>query len=159
MGPPIAEGARYTLVVDHTWPDARGVPLAGDYRKEFRGGPAVRLPPDPKQWRVAPPRASTSAPLVVEFGRSMNYPLLQRMLAVAGPNGPIAGTIDVDRDESVWRFTPRAPWTAGIHRLVVNTDLEDIAGNKIGQPFDIDVFEKVTEHLTTRTVDVPFSIR
>ena len=159
MGPPIAEGARYTLVVDHTWPDARGVPLAGDYRKEFRGGPAVRLPPDPKQWRVAPPRAGTSAPLVVEFGRSMNYPLLQRMLAVAGPNGPIAGTIDVDRDESVWRFTPRAPWTAGIHRLVVNTDLEDIAGNKIGQPFDIDVFEKVTEHLTTRTVDVPFSIR
>ena len=89
----------------------------------------------------------------------MNYPLLQRMLQVAGSNGSIAGTIAVDRNETVWRFTPRQTWTAGSYRLRVDADLEDVAGNKIDQPFDIDVFDKVTEHLTTRTIDVPFSIR
>jgi hypothetical protein len=159
MGPPIAEGARYALVVDRGWLDARGVPLAGDYRKDFRGGPAVRVPPDPKQWRVTPPRAGSSAPLVVEFGRSMNYPLLQRMLQVAGPGGSVAGTIAVDRNETAWRFTPRAPWPAGDYRLQVDAGLEDVSGNRIDQPFDIDVFDKVTEHLTTRTVTVPFGIR
>ena len=159
MGPPIAEGERYSLVIDRGWPDARGVPLAAEYRKEFRGGPAVRVPPNPNQWRVTAPGAGTSAPLVVDFGRSMNYPLLQRMLQVAGPAGHLAGTIAVDRNETIWRFTPRQPWTAGSYRLRVDADLEDVAGNKIDQPFDIDVFDQVTEHLTTRTIDVPFSVR
>lgn len=159
MGPPIAEGARYTLVIDRGWPDSRGVALASDYRKEFRGGAPIRMPPDPKQWRVTAPRAGTSAPLIVAFGRSMNYPLLQRMLLVNGPKGRIAGAIATEERESVWRFTPQQPWVAGAYRLVVDADLEDIAGNRIDQPFDIDVFDKVTEHLTTRTVDVPFAIR
>jgi len=159
MGPPIADGARYVLVIDRGWPDARGLPLVADYRKEFRGGPAVRVPPDPKQWRVTSPGAGTSAPLVVEFGRSMNYPLLQRMLQVAGPGGRVAGAIAVDRNETTWRFTPNQPWSAGAYRLQVDGDLEDIAGNKINQPFDIDVFDKVTQHLTTRTIDVPFTVR
>jgi len=159
MGPPIAEGRRYTLVIDREWPDGRGLPLAADSRKEFVGGPPVRGPADPKHWRVTPPSAGTSAPLVVEFGRSMNYPLLQRMLEVAGPSGRVAGAIAVDRNETVWRFTPRVPWPAGAYRLLVDADLEDVSGNRIDQPFDIDVFEKVSEHLTTRTVSVPFSIR
>jgi hypothetical protein len=159
MGPPIAENERYTLVVDRGWPDARGVPLDREYRKEFRGGPAVRVPPDPKQWRIVAPGAGTSSPLVVEFGRSMNYPLLQRMLQVAGPGGRVAGEIAVDRTETVWRFTPRQPWPAGAYRLLVDADLEDVSGNRIDQPFDIDVFDKVSEHLTTRTVTVPFSVR
>ena len=159
MGPPIAEGQRYTLVIDRGWPDAQGVPLVADYRKEFRGGPPVRVPPAPKQWKVTPPRAGTSAPLVVEFGRSMNYPLLQRMLQVAGPSGRVAGSIAVGGNETSWRFTPRMPWAAGAYQLTVDADLEDISGNRIDQPFDIDVFEKVTEHLTTRTVSVPFSVR
>jgi hypothetical protein len=159
IGPPIAEGARYTLVIDRGWRDARGMALATDYRKQFRGGPPVRVPPTPKQWRVTPPRAGTSAPLVVAFGRSMNYPLLQRMLQVTGPGGRVAGTIAVDRNETVWRFTPRRPWRAGAYQLLVDAELEDVAANRIDQPFDIDVFEKVSEHLTTRTVSVPFSVR
>jgi hypothetical protein len=159
MGPPIAEGQRYTLVIDHGWPDAQGMPLAADYRKVFRGGPPVRVPPTPKQWKVTPPRAGTSGPLVVEFGRSMNYPLLQRMLQVTGPGGRAAGTVAVDGHETSWRFTPRMPWAAGTYQLMVDADLEDVSGNRIDQPFDIDVFEKVTEHLTTRTVSVPFSVR
>jgi hypothetical protein len=159
MGPPIAEGERYSLVVDRAWPDAQGLPLAADYRKDFRGGPALRMPPDPKQWHLTIPRAGTSAPLVIEFGRSMNYPLLQRMLQVAGPKGRTAGTIAVNRNETEWQFTPRVPWPAGAHRLLVDADLEDVSGNRINQPFDIDVFETVSEHLTTRTVDVPFNVR
>ena len=35
----------------------------------------------------------------------------------------------------------------------------DLAGNKIGQAFDIDVFDKVTERITQTTTSVPFEIR
>jgi hypothetical protein len=89
----------------------------------------------------------------------MNYTLLQRMLKVSGARGDIAGTVDVAREEAEWRFTPATPWAAGAHRLIVDTSLEDLAGNKIGQPFDIDVFERVTERIATATTSLPFEIR
>ena len=89
----------------------------------------------------------------------MNYPLLQRMIQTASARGRVAGAIAVDRQEWQWRFTPAAAWTSGAYRLIVDTGLEDLAGNKIGQPFDIDVFDSVTEHLTTTTVDVPFTVK
>jgi hypothetical protein len=159
MGPPIGEGQRYTLVIDGSWPDARSVPLAATYRKVFTGGPPLRVPPDPKQWQVTAPRPGTSLPVTVNFGRPMNITLLQRMLNVTSGAGPVAGTVAVEQRESLWRFTPKTPWTPGAYKIVVDTGLEDVAGNRIGQPFDIDVFEHVTEHLTTSTIAVPFSVR
>jgi hypothetical protein len=159
MGPPITEGGRYTLVIDREWRDANGVSMIGPFTKPFRGGPPVRQPPDPKTWKIVAPPAGSRDPLVVGFGRPMNYPLLQRMLKIAGPRGDVAGSVDVGREESEWRFTPTSPWIAGAHRLIVNTSLEDLAGNKIGQPFDIDVFERVTERITSSTTSVPFEIR
>jgi hypothetical protein len=158
MGPPIAVGKRYTLVIDRTWPDANGVPLAETFHKAFRGGPAVRRPPDPKTWRIATPAAGTRAALVVSFGRPMNYTLLERMVRVANAAGSVAGSAVITREETEWRFTPQAAWARGTYRLVVDNSLEDLAGNHIGQPFDIDVFERVTERITTTTTSVGFEI-
>src|SRR5262249_34890682 len=128
------------------------------YRKTFRGGPLLRTPLDPHTWHITAPRAGLSDPLVVDFDRAMNYPLLQRMMQVRGPRGVMTGTMAVDRHETAWRFTPEAWWKAGSYELVVDTRLEDLAGNHIGQPFDIDVFDRVTEHLTTETMAVPFTV-
>lgn len=159
IGPPLVEGKHYALVIDSEWPDARGVPMTQAFRKEIRGGPARRAPPDPKQWKVAAPKGGTSEALVVDFPAPMNYPLLTRMLQVADARGSVVGTVTVTREESEWRFTPQHPWSSGNYRLVVNTGLEDLAGNHIGQPFDIDVFDHVTEHITSTTVSVPFTVR
>jgi hypothetical protein len=159
MGAPIVPGKRYELVIDAGWLDARGVPMISGFRKTFTGGPAERVPPDPKQWRLTAPKAGTSGELTVEFPKPMNYALLGKMLQVAGGAGPVAGTIQVDRSETRWRFTPREAWKAGDYRLVVNTAIEDLAGNSVGRPFDIDTFERVTEHLTTSTIPMPFTVR
>ncbi len=159
MGPPIVNGRRYTLVIDRDWRDAHDVPLVDTFRKTFRGGPAVRKPPDPKTWRVTAPAAGSRAPLVVDFDRPMNYTLLQRMIAVSYGTATVDGAVEVERNEAEWRFTPGQPWRAGRYTLVVDTSLEDLAGNKIGQPFDIDVFERVTERITSSTTTVPFEIR
>jgi hypothetical protein len=163
MGPPIADGKRYALVIDKDWPDARGVPMVEGFRKNFRGGPAERTPPDPKQWRVLAPKAGTSEPLVVDFPTPMNYALLQRMLQVsragARADNGVAGTVSVADHEAQWRFTPQKPWKAADYQLIVDTGIEDLAGNHVGQPFDIDVFQRVTEHITTQTISLPFTVR
>jgi hypothetical protein len=155
LGPPITEGKRYTLVIDRDWADARGVRMVEGFRKAFRGGPAERHPPDPAQWKVTAPKAGTAEALAVSFPTPMNYPLLERMLQVSG----VAGTVSVDKEETEWRLTPREPWKAGDYKLVVDTGLEDLAGNHIGQAFDIDVFDHVTEHIATKTISVAFVVR
>jgi len=159
LGPPLAEGMRYTLVIDRDWPDARGVPMAEGFRKSFRGGPAERTPPTPGQWRVSGPKAGSTDALVVDFPTPMNYPLLLRMLQVSDARGVVAGTVRIAREETEWRFTPRQPWTAGNYRLIADTGLEDLAGNHIGQPFDLDTFDHVTEHIASKTVSLPFAVR
>jgi hypothetical protein len=159
IGPPIAEGKRYTLVIDKEWPDARGIPMVESFRKSFRGGPAQRVPPDPKKWHIAEPKAGTADAVVVDFPTAMNYPLLQRMIQVSSTHGVIEGTIHVTNQETQWRFTPNDAWKPGDYRLLVDNGIEDLAGNHVGQPFDLDTFEKVTEHIVTSTVSLPFHIR
>jgi hypothetical protein len=158
IGPPIMEGKRYTLVIDREWPDSRGVPMVEGFRKSFKGGPPQRKPPDPKQWRIIAPKAETSDALAVDFPTPMNYPLLQRMLQVSGPQGTVNGAVTVAQQETQWRFTPPRPWKSGDYRLIVDTGIEDLAGNHIGQPFDIDTFEKVTNQIVTQTISLPFQI-
>ncbi|HKE22359.1 MAG TPA: Ig-like domain-containing protein, partial [Bryobacteraceae bacterium] len=159
MGPPLVEGRRYSLVIDRDWPDARDVPMVEGFRKSFRVGPGERTPPNPAQWRLSAPGAGTTAPLAVDFPKPMNYVLLQRMLRIADARGSVSGTASVERSETRWLFTPRAAWKPGDYRLVVDTAIEDLAGNRIGQAFDIDVFERVTERITGSTITLAFRIR
>ncbi len=154
VGPAIEDGKQYTLVIDQEWRDARGVPLAAGFRKVFRAGPADRTPPDPAQWRVTAPRAGTREALVVDFPKPLDYALLMRMLQVPG----VDGTAAVTRGETQWRFTPSRPWRRGDYTLAVDNSLEDLAGNRIGRPFDVDTFERVSEHLGSQTTSVAFRI-
>ena len=89
----------------------------------------------------------------------MNFPLLQRMLQVQGATGKIGGTASIDRDETRWQFVPSQAWKAGTYRLAIDTRIEDLAGNHIGQPFDIDIFQRVTEHISTDSVNLSFAVR
>jgi hypothetical protein len=128
--------------------------LQEGFRKAFRVGPADRTPPDPAQWQVHAPRAGASDPLVVDFPKPLDWALLQRLLDVPG----VPGTIAVDRNETQWRFVPNEAWKPGDYQLVVDTSLEDLAGNRIGRPFDIDTFEPVSERVIRKTVSLPFRV-
>ncbi len=159
LGPPLTQGKRYTLVIDASWPDARGVPMVEGLQKTIRGGPAERVPPDPQKWIVTAPKAGTFAAVTIRFPTPMNYPLLQRMIRVSGSQGILNGTVEIAREETDWRFVPQQAWATGDYNLLIDTGLEDGAGNHIGEPFDVDVFNKVTERIETKTVSRSFSVR
>ncbi|MGD1091858.1 MAG: hypothetical protein ABSB35_07670 [Bryobacteraceae bacterium] len=155
MGLPVVEGKKYTLLIDRDFHDAHGAPLQEPFRKAFRGGPVDRVPPNPKQWRIGEPKAGTRDPLVVDFPKPLDYALLQRLLAVTPST---RGISSVDRNETEWRFTPSEPWRAGDYQLVVDTALEDLAGNHIGRAFDVDTFAKAPEPAPKGKVSLPFRI-
>ena len=158
MGAPVEPGKQYTLVIDRDWPDSRGAPLAEEFRKPFRVVAAGRKPPQVTDWHLTAPSAGVEAPLVIAFPKPLDYALLQHMLTVSGRAGPVAGTVAVGREEPQWLFTPNQPWAEGEYRVVVETALEDLAGNHIGRAFDVDNFDKVTRTVASPTVEVPFRI-
>jgi hypothetical protein len=153
-GPALEEGHNYTLIIDRDWKDARGVQLSGEFRKEFRAAAADRVPPDPKKWHVSAPRAGSAGDLVIHFPKPLDYALLQHEIEVTG----VAGKVSVERDETQWRFTPDLPWRAGMYTIVIRTTLEDLAGNHINRPFDVDTFDPITRTAATDTVTLPLRI-
>lgn len=159
IGPPLTEGKHYRLVIDRTWPDARGVQMIEGFTKTFVGGPPLRTPPDPARWRVSTPAEGTAQPLILDFPTPMNYSLLLKMIRVMQGHDTVAGKIALDRHEAEWRFTPGAPWRKGNYRLEIDTNLEDLAGNHIGAAFDIDIFDKVSKSIDRKSIGISFAIR
>jgi hypothetical protein len=160
VGPSLEEGKSYTLVIDTDWIDAEGQPLRDAHRKPFRVGPPIDDMPDAKTWKLTPPAAASSAPLLVVFPRPMDHALLHRMLWIVDDAGKqVEGDIATAEKEMRWLFTPRQPWRAGPYRLVADKALEDLAGNSPGKPFEVDVFKPVTREVKTETVEVPFTIK
>lgn len=153
-GPNILEGHAYTLSISRDWLDAAGASLAAAFTKPFHVVADEREPVDPAKWLISATKEGTADPLVVTFPRPLDFALLQRTITVAG----IAGKVEVARGEAEWRFTPDAPWKAGPYQLIVETSLEDLAGNRVGRPFDVDTFNEVTKHIEKPTVSVPFRI-
>ncbi len=138
MGRPLSADRRYTLVIDAAWRDAAGQPLVAPFRREYRVGPPRERALDPAAWQLDVPGGDTRDPLAVRFPVPLDYGLLHRALHVADDSGrPLAGELRVDQGETRWTLTPRAPWRPGEYRLVAAPTLEDIAGNRIGRPFEV----------------------
>jgi hypothetical protein len=160
VGPSLIAGQKYTLVVDAAWLDAQGNPLATPYRKEFRVAEPDETQPNPKNWKFTYPAAGSRQPLTIEFPESLDHAELHRVLEVIGPDGQLLpGQIEVDRHETRWRFTPEKNWQAGRHFLEAATILEDLAGNSIGRPFEVDQTVPIERTVPAETIRVPIEIR
>lgn len=160
LGPALEAGKSYTLVIDGAWEDAQGNPLKQTYRKTFQVVAPDREPIDEKKWKLLPPSAGKTGPLTVTFPEPLDHALQQRMIWVTDAKGQkVAGKVQVTDEETRWSFTPDLPWTAGTYRLVIDTLLEDLAGNKVGTPFEVDVFRPIQRQITTKTVELPFEVK
>ena len=69
------------------------------------------------------------------------------------------GKVSLEDQERRWTFTPDNVWRRGRYQLIIHTTLEDLAGNNIGKPFEVDLFEGVERRLPTTTVKLSFEIQ
>jgi hypothetical protein len=165
VGPALEEGQGYTLVIDRGWPDAQGNPLQNSYEKKFSVGPPDRSPPDPKEWQIDTPSVSGGRnQLVITFPDPMDHALALRLIRVtrmgAGRGSPpMEGAAALEDHERRWIFTPAQPWQTGVYQIVVPSIIEDLAGNNIGKPFEVDLFETIQNLPTNGVARVPFKVR
>lgn len=139
-GYPLAEGMTITVSVDSSFRDARSQPLKTSAQRTYRVGPALRSRVDPACWRLAAPSVRSRSPLIVKFDRPLDHGLLLHTLSVRGPDGVLLdGVAEIGDFELSWSFTPPSPWQSGEHHLLVESRLEDIAGNTPKRVFDRDI--------------------
>jgi hypothetical protein len=159
-GPVLEAGKGYTLVVDRDWPDAEGNLLREAARKAFRAGTPDETQPDPKTWAVTPPAAASRDPLLIVFPEALDRAMLDRALVVHDADGrTVAGRIEVSADATHWRFHPHGQWRSSTYQLVVDTALEDLAGNSVARPFEVDVQRPISRRLHAETVKIPVKIK
>lgn len=159
IGPALEAGKSYSLVIDQAWKDGTGTPLKESFQKTFRVAAPDREPIDPARWQLTLPQTGTRDALTVNFTEPLDAALALRVLSVTTEAGQrIEGGLALTAQESQWVFTPFHPWSAGKYALLIQTTLEDLAGNNIGKPFDVDVFTGIDRQLRTPTVRVPFAL-
>ncbi len=155
VGPALEAGKRYTLRIESSWRDASGTPLKESFEKRFRVVDVDREAPDLAKWGIVTPKAGTREPLKVSFSDPMDHALAMRMIGVAG----ISGTARLEDHERLWVFAPSEPWRAGTYRLLVQTTIEDLAGNNVGKPFEVDLFSDVQKRLTREVAERSFEVK
>jgi hypothetical protein len=159
-GPVLESGHKYTLVITAGWRDESGQPLAADFIKKFAAGPPVEKAIDPKQWKIAPPAAGKRQLLGLRFPQPLDHGLLQRTIQVHDAAGKrVPGEISLAHQERSWFFSPEQPWTSGAYELVIDTALEDLAGNRIGRPFEVDELPPIDKTVVAEFFRLPFEVR
>jgi hypothetical protein len=161
LGAPLKTNERYTLYVDESWQSKHGLSLGQTYSKTFVTKVRDDVSPSPSLWRIDVPSAGTNEPLIVRFESPLDYFLAKNAVTVKASDGSIvAGGIEIDKNETIYRFIPATPWQVGRFVLHVESRLEDLAGNNLNRPFDRDVDGlKHTNHEQQPFFDKEFQIR
>ena len=158
-GPILVEGKKHTLTIDAAWPDALGFPLKEKFTYSFEVGPPDETPIDPVKWTITPPTKGTQ--LVVKFEKPLDKALSERLIWVIDATGKrIELQSLANKDQTgVTLGTTATAWKPGKYKLVIDTRLEDVCGNRVGEAFEVDEFQPVTSAVIAKTVEREFTVK
>lgn len=159
MGRPLRAGENISIVVRKEWADSNGLPLAAEFKRRYRVGPAMEHALATKDWQIAAPPVGSRDPVTVTFPAPLDFGLLQRSLSVSRGVTPVPGEVHVDAGETRWQFVPRDEWERGPYVLTVQPILEDLAGNRIGRAFEVLSPGDALPAESAAPVSVPFIVR
>ncbi len=137
-GPVLRAGERHTLKIAASWRSAAGVPLGQKYTFWITAGAVDHACPDPQRWQLTAPKAGTRAPLKLTFDEALDPAMLPSAFKVQTGSFTVPGTVQVGAEAKSWSFTPAASWNPGSYRLEIDPLLEDLAGNNLQHPFEVD---------------------
>lgn len=151
-------GRQYQLVIKSDWLDSNATPLKQSFIKTFTTVAADYTQPLPKLWRISPPAFGTSDPLQINVLESLDHAILSRGIKVIdSADQPVEGDVMLSDHETIWSFKPVEPWKSGAYRLKINERIEDLVGNSIAKPFEVDKFEQ-TESTAPTYRELSFKI-
>lgn len=154
IGPALLKDQRYSLVVEGGWPAANGEQALTRYAKPFIVSDGLRELPDVDQWVITAPALGTYSALEIKFDRPFDHQLLHTDIKVVSESGSIIpGEIVVSSQETEWRFQPNKSWVSERITVVVDSELEDVAGNNFRDLLDHSI-ETETKQIRSTSIVV-----
>lgn len=140
MGNPLKAGLSYTLHISSSWMSKQGTPLKTSYSKHFVTASRDEQSPDPELWNVSAPASGTAAVLRIDLKESLDFSVLMESISILdGGKQPVSGNIQLEHEEQTLLFTPDHNWKGGDYTILIESRVEDLAGNNLNRPFDRDV--------------------
>ncbi len=159
LGAILRAGDTYKLVISPHWRSQRGVELGTPVEKVFRAAAPDHEQPALSTWHFSTPSRGSRAPVRLDFPQPLDWALLQSELSVETQSGErVAGRAAIGESESAWWFQPESPWVEGDYRVAVGRVLEDLAGNSLERPFEVDLSAGTVKRDTRKMEFLPFAI-
>jgi len=139
-GLPIEEGKQYSIRISNQWRDAENNTLDTTYVKTLfvtaKDHSKIAL----QDWSINPPTAKTTEALCIDMQEPIDAILALETMYVLDKDGHVVnGAFKGANKERRIIFVPTIPWKTGLYTLVVNSILEDLAGNNLNHLFDVDL--------------------
>ncbi|MCB1233033.1 MAG: hypothetical protein KDN19_22500 [Verrucomicrobiae bacterium] len=176
IGPVLEEGKNYRLEVSGKWPMENGEPLGESRSYRFRAEAPDSTQPDPNKWTI---EIMDGVP-VLRTGDKLDAASVRNSIHCRKDGGREEFTIQLTTpdkttkasyalNESVFELaTPEEefplkalfpkPWQPGGYELIIDAKLEDLAGNSIARPFNLDIEKHPNFREQAEPVILPFRI-
>lgn len=159
LGPVFEHERNYEFRIAGKWKSDVGVPLGKDVVKKFRVIEEDNQTPQLEKWALKLPPSGSREPLIVSFDESLDSALLRRVLRIEYQGKSIElKMLTLSDNEKKASFVPTQPWQSGEYILKIGPELEDLAGNRIGKPFDVELSER-TQKTNLPAFEIPFRIK
>jgi len=97
--------------------------------------------------------------LSINMKSSLDYSLLNSTLHIVDEKGKtVLGKWKIEKEEKNVSFTPNEQWVNGSYQLQVESRLEDLAGNNINRPFDVDMKANKKQLSQEKVISLPFKV-
>ena len=140
-GIPIEKGNQYELIVErHFSGGAYGADLGKHYVKRFYVSDRDKESPNVSQWKLTKPKSNSKEGLGIEFDEFLDVILVNESISIVGENEEVfSGGFVTSKKGNNTLFIPENTWKKGVYKLVVDSKLEDLAGNNLNRLFDVDL--------------------
>ena len=144
-GLPLLKGQHYTLKIAKNFKDAHGKTLQQAHKKEFTVIDRDSKKPIPKNWELQ----TTLDVLTLNFKESMDAALaLETFNIVTNKGDKVQGDFELLDKERILKFYPKHPFALGEYVIIIESRLEDLAGNNLNHPFDKDLNNSKNQDIT-----------
>jgi len=141
-GLPIENGKQYTLFIDSSWKDANGYKLDSSYQRNFNVLERDKDRPSVDDWELT----ISSDHLIMDFDEALDIVLAEDAILVKDSNNDIifGDYLFMNNGHSL-KFTPNVVFASGHYSIVIESRLEDLAGNNLNRLFDKDLTDQAID--------------
>lgn len=139
FGTPLVEGKSYTIKIQKGLENAKGIPLGKSTEKRIVVTKKDNVKPTIDSWQLTIPNLLTKEALGISLNESLDKFLLEETIQLYSGDTLIEGAVMVSKKATSLLFIPKKAWEKGRYRIVIESRLEDLAGNNLNRLFDRDL--------------------